>query len=93
MRRISQSEPGDESKFLAVKGEIKGRSVSQGSLDEDISALGFGTNKENPYDVMDIYESIANVRSKVQEAPLPKLGPNDFTYIKVLGKGSFGKVS
>lgn len=39
---------------------------------------------------MDIYESIANVRSK--ETLLPKLGQNDFTYIKVLGKGSFGKV-
>lgn len=85
----SKTEGVRASKLVPGEGAVQGRPVSVASFDDDL----LGGVKENPYDVSDIYEALTDLSSDIKETALPKFSSDDFSYLKVLGKGSFGKVS
>ncbi|XP_062522733.1 protein kinase C delta type-like [Corticium candelabrum] len=84
----SKTEGVRASKLVPGEGAVQGRPVSVASFDDDL----LGGVKENPYDVSDIYEALTDLSSDIKETALPKFSSDDFSYLKVLGKGSFGKV-
>ena len=51
-----------------------------------------GNKDKIPYHTIPYHSGKSGSSVQLKTAPKPGLSPDDYTYLKVLGKGSFGKV-